>query len=245
MDDTLGRVCDFSRSFASFTTLDRGNTARIQVEARCLFVDEGRPTQEFLLVASCKAEDTYSDGALFRQPSNYDFCALFGRDDFAILRAQLLRDDRYAEVGKVTERFAEVSLDLVYFDSPEELPTNRDIVQATLANRPLVGRTALTRPDGRLGAVLEYPIKTMNANAERELYQVDTGPVAFPDLALPPEERVRGLELAYVAFNRFDRAEFILQRPTPVEKGGEVAALVNHYSDVVTVQATNTVIAGT
>ena len=33
-----------------------------------------------------------------------------------------------------------------------------------------------------MSAILEYPVKTMNIHDGRDLYQVGTGPVAFPDL---------------------------------------------------------------
>ena len=56
---------DFSRSFATFVTGGRGNNARIQVEAVC----EIAGGERYVLVASCKAEDTYAEENLFREPN--------------------------------------------------------------------------------------------------------------------------------------------------------------------------------
>jgi len=77
--------CDFSRSFITFVTR-RDNNARIQVEARCDWLDQKTGKSEnFYLVASCKGEDTYSKGCLFLIPS-YDFCMIYSSTDFMTIR---------------------------------------------------------------------------------------------------------------------------------------------------------------
>ena len=88
----------------------------------------------------------------------------------------------------------------------------------------------------------------MNTHRGRNMYQVDTGPVAFPDLTRRHERNVDGISLAFVAFNEPDHASFVLEVPTPilsentkgakVEKGTELCN-VHHYSHRLTLPAKN------
>lgn len=230
---------DFSRSFVTFVTQGRANNARIQVECRCRITTEGPEPAEFLLVASCKAEDTYAEDDLFRVP-NYDFCGIFSTGDYQIIRAHVTADQGGKETGIVAERFEDLLIHQVSTEATE-CADSHAVVAATLANHPLVGRTELRNEATERSAVLEYPIKTMNANDQRDVFQVDTGPVTFPDLAAPGARTIECLELAFIAWNRPDRAEFILQQPTPVPAAEAVR--VPHYSVVRKVPATNTILA--
>jgi len=235
-------VLDFSRSFVTFVTKGRANNARIQVECRCQVSMPGAGSTEFLLVASCKAEDTYAEEKLFRVP-NYDFCGIFSGGDYQIIRTHPTTDQGGKETGSTAERFEDLLIHCPTAASTRECRTSAEIVQATLANQPLVGVTGLRDERSGRSATIDYPIKTMNANDQRNVFQVDTGPVLFPDLGLPSARAIEWFELAYVAWNRLDRAEFIVQQPTqasPEEPGG---LLVPHYSLIRETEATNAIIA--
>ena len=67
-----------------------------------------------------------------------------------------------------------------------------------------------------------------------DIYQVDTGPVAFPDLSQRHARHVDALSLAFVVFNAPHFADFVLEAPTRV--GGEQ---VYHYSKIVSLAAVN------
>ena len=58
---------------------------------------------------------------------------------------------------------------------------------------------------------MEYPVKTMNTNRANDIYQVDTGPVAFPDLSQRHARHVDALSLAFVVFNAPHFADFVLE----------------------------------
>ncbi len=231
---------DFSRSFVTFVTKGRANNARIQVECCCRLTAPDRGPLDFLLVASCKAEDTYAEDDLFRVP-NYDFCGIFSSGDYQIIRTHETAALGGKETGIAAERFEDVLIDCVIAPA-RQCPTPHEIVAATLANQPLVARTELRSRDGARVAVLEYPVKTMNANDQRDVFQVDTGPVLFPDLEAPSARGIECFELAFIAWNRFDRAEFILQQPTPVPADATDAAMVPHYSVVRKVEAANAIL---
>jgi hypothetical protein len=228
---------DFSRSFVTFVTPGRGNNARIQVECRCTLTAPGEASRSYLVVASCKAEDTYAADDLFRVP-NYDFCGIFGPDEYAIIRVHATADEGGYEIADTTPRFDEVNVRLTAATG-QVLADPHETVVATLAGRPLVARTELSDPDSGFQAQLEYPVKTMNVNDLQWLYQVDTGPVVFPDLQGAPARPIERLTLAFVAFNRPDQAEFILQVLTPAANG----AIVRHYSEVRKAAARNAILA--
>ena len=99
-----------------------------------------------------------------------------------------------------------------------------------------MGRTVI---DGtRYLTTLEFPIKTMNASERDLIYQTDTGPVILPDFSREPDDLIVGFELAFVAFNCPDRAEFIVRVPTPVGEGIDVY----HYSKAVRFDTQNQVL---
>jgi len=86
--------------------------------------------------------------------------------------------------------------------------------------------------------VIEYPIKTINANGRDIVYQPDTGPVLFPDLLRDNNDLIEGFELAFVAFNSESWAEFIVRVPTPITE--EVS--VYHYSKKMRLDVRNEII---
>jgi hypothetical protein len=94
--------------------------------------------------------------------------------------------------------------------------------------------------------ILEYPIKTMNFMPKTNSFQVDTGPILLPDYESKADRPINRLEMAYVAYNRLDRAEFILRRPTPInDEQGKQVCQVLHYSKVREDKARNVLLAAT
>ena len=78
----------------------------------------------------------------------------------------------------------------------------------------------------------------MNASERDFVYQTDTGPVIMPDFSRDPDDLIVGLELAFIAFNSPDWAEFVVRVPTSVGEGIEV----NHYSKFVRYDTQNQVV---
>jgi hypothetical protein len=232
-------IIDFARSFVTFVTPGHTNNARIQVECACTLSAPGEPAREYLVVASCKSEEVYVREGLFKLP-NYDFSGIFERDEYAIIRAHVSTAEGGYEIGKTAERFEALRIHVARTEG-RLCTTEAEIVQATLDNVPLVARTALRDPQSGLEAVLEYPIKTMNVLETDNVYQVDTGPVVFPDLAPPGLEGIQRLTLAFIAFNCAESAEFVLQAPTAVAPEAAVQTL--HYSQARPAGCTNSVIA--
>ena len=221
------------------------NNARVALESRLRVTERAtRLVRTFVLAASCKTERVGADVDLWLQP-NADFMPIFGDDHFLTLKTfarvgiqpQLYppgsgaQSDR--QTGSIAEVFDRVYLDLVEHEG-KALPDARAIVMATLANEPLVVVSRIE--SDRYIAELEFPVKTMNANERDWVYQTDTGPVLFPDLMREPEDLLAGLEVAYVALNSADWADFVVRVPTAVADGDGLE--VYHYSKPVRIDGT-------
>src|SRR5207244_12126462 len=73
----------------------------------------------------------------------------------------------------ISDVYADFKIDVVEADG-ELLPDAQAIVNASIAGDQLLARTTLR--EGPYTAVIEYPVKTMNANERDWIYQTDTGP---------------------------------------------------------------------
>jgi hypothetical protein len=137
-------------------------------------------------------------------------------------------------MGTVAAAFDRVAINIRQAEA-ELLSTPEQIIQATLADIPLAGRIEFSTLD-RYDVVLDFPIKTMNASERDLIYQTDTGPILFPDFSAAFDDIRETFQLAYVALNCPDWAEFILQAPTPLTAD----LSVNHYSRSVRLDTKNT-----
>ncbi len=236
----MAQAVDFSRSYSTFVTPGRTNHARIQVEAVC----EVAGGERYVLAASCKSEDTYADENLFKQP-NYDFCAIFSEEQYCIVRVGLPVTACWRDSGLNADRFDEVRIDVAEVEA-DPCDGAQAVVEATLANRPLVGRTEMLDEAGETLARLEYPIKTMNVNDPEHspsgdwIYQVDTGPMIAPVATAQEGLRVEALDLAFIAWNAPDWAELVVLTPTPVNHSDDC---VGHYSRITAITSRNEVLA--
>ncbi|MEX2285930.1 MAG: hypothetical protein WD648_02500, partial [Planctomycetaceae bacterium] len=253
------RIIDFSRSFLTFRIdwqkkpSQTGthappyslNNARIVIECRCRIRDRETGTlHSFVMGASCKTERVGVEGGIWLEP-NADFVPIFSDDRFLHIKTYArcgigvelyppgtgVQSDRQS--GNIADAFDSVRIDVVETEG-ELLKSAHAIVEATLANRPLVARTEIAQ--GQYEAVLEFPVKTMNANERAGIYQTDTGPVLLPDFERVPADLINGMQLAYAAFNCPSWIELIVRAPTPVGDGFEVY----HYSRPVRFDARNT-----
>ena len=235
---------DFAHSYMTWFPNDQGNIARIQLDAACTLYDERAATSEtFYLIAPCRAERMYVDTPLFLMP-NYEFAAIWGQDAFVLIRTHWssARDNREHGFNRV--RWADVHLDVRPLAATRLLTDAAAIVEATLANRPLVARTELWDEAHSKRARLEYPVKTMNLMKDPPRFQVDTGPLILPDFASGAPHAVERFDLAHVVYNAFDKAEFILRRPTPIAEGASPTASTTDYSLVQVLPARNDLYCG-
>ena len=111
----------------------------------------------------------------------------------------------------------------------DPLPTPKDIVDATLEGRRLAVHATFEL--NGLQARLDMPVKCLNVNERDWEYQIDSGPIIVPFEPRGEAGLISTAQLAFVASNRFDYAEFLVRTPTDAGNG----VLVHHYSTVVKV----------
>ena len=226
------RPLDYGRSFVLGTGAD--NEVRVWVESRTRITDEKNgASEEYIQTGSCKSEEVFVTEGLFKEP-NYDFMAVFGPDDSIIFRRLAETHAHYRSCVPSKEFFGGQKYHLIEGGDAVGLEDGAAICAATYDCLPLVAQTEIWNDDTGLRAVIEYPVKSMNTHRERSAYQVDTGPVAFPDLSVRHDRYADGISLGFIAFNAFNFADFVLEVPTRV---GD--AEIHHFSQVFTLPTKN------
>ena len=223
---------DYGRSFV----LGNGpeNEVRFWVESRTRIVSEASgQSEDYVQVGSCKSEHTFARENLLHE-DNYDFLPIFGPEWSVVYRRHADLRDSYREIRRSQEWWNGQQYRLTVGCEVEELTSAAAVREATYDAVPIVAQTHVRNEETGLQAILEYPVKTMNTNRANDLYQVDTGPVAFPDLSQRRARHVEALSLAFVVFNAPHFADFVLEAPTRV--GDEQ---VYHYSKLVSLAAVN------
>lgn len=239
-------ACDFQSSFMTWDfpyrkdprpyarhNCPHGNMARIQLDALIdVIAKETSESERFVLIAPCRTEWVYAEDRLFQLPSR-EYRNIYSLTEQRSMGRGITYDGERSHGRPVSGDFRSLKIDVQTFRRTRVLRTPEEIVNATADNIPLVGRTEIDDPAGKHRYVLQYPIKTMNFQPKTNSFQVDTGPILVPDFKIEGDRVIDRLEMAHIAYNRLDRAEFILCRPTPIEdEAGKALCQVLHYSEV-------------
>ena len=231
---------DYGRSFLIGNAAS--NEVRFWAESRTRIIDQEKGRNEdYIQAGSCKSENTFAEKDLLHE-DNYDFLPIFGPDDGVVFRRKAYLNSNYRDERPAGDWWDGQKYHLIEAESSEELATSEAILQATYEFRPIVAQTEIWNDETGLRAIIEYPVKTMNTIRATSTYQVDTGPVAFPDLTRRYERSVESLALAFVVFNAPHFADFVIEAPTPIrEKGAEGREIgqVHHYSQLLSLEAEN------
>ena len=249
-------ACDYSRSFMTWNApynpndhrkpghMPWGNSARIQLDARCELADSKTgDREEFFLITPCRTEWMYRSDTLFQRP-NYEYCGVWSRSEFVGLGGAQHRKQGSGVPQYIKDNFTDFRLTTKTFPSTKLLEDDEEIIEATLNDVLLVGRTEIWDDAQGVSAVIEYPIKTMNIHPEWKRFQVDTGPLLFPDLSRTVERRIQCFSIAFVCYNTFDLAEFILRVPISIGDPNSEIQSALEYSDIRRLPAKNTILAG-
>ncbi len=235
---------DYGLSFICHTAAF--NAVRFWIESRTTIInDETKETWTFYQCASCKSENTFGEKDLLYK-DNYDFLPIFGgkqAEDLLIFRRPVGLQDRYRDIKKSEEVWGKPILKLRKGKPVKLLDSWEKIRDTTAAGVPIVTQTELRNDETKLRAIIECPVKTMNISLERQMYQVDTGPIAFPDLTKHYDPLIECLSLAFVVFNASHFADFVIEQPTPVMQDDQELCKVYHYSNPFSLPAANRVLA--
>ncbi len=235
------KCLDYGRSFISGTA--PFNCVRFWVESRTtIFDDEAGTAIDYYQCASCKSEHTFAEQDLF-QADNYDFLPILGDGSWLVFRRPARISPRYRTVCKTEELWGEPKMMLHGATNVTELDSFKKIRDATAAGLPIVTQTEIRDDQTGMRAVIECPTKTMNVSLDKGMYQVDTGPIAFPDLTKRFDPQIDCLSLAFIAFNAPHFADFVIEQPTPVMEVEEEKSQVYHFSSPFSLPAKNVVLA--
>lgn len=238
--DTM-RCLDYGLSFICNTA--PANSVRFWVESRTTVIDDKTgASSEYYQCGSCKSENTFAERNLLHE-DNYDFLPILGDGYWLIFRRLARLNPNYRQIRKVEEVWGVPNLELREPSVVTVLDTWEKVRDATAAGLPIVTQTEIGNADTGLRAVIECPTKTMNISLERGKYQVDTGPVAFPDLGKRYDPQINCLSLAFIVFNAAHFADFVLEQPTPVIEDGKEVCKVHHYSSPFSLPAKNVLLA--
>jgi hypothetical protein len=230
----------YGRSFS--VGLWEYNEVRFWIESRVKIIDyKNDKIVNYFQAASCKSENTFADKNLFRK-DNYDFLPVFGPEYGIIFRRHASYTTNYREVKPASEMWGGQKYYIFESENFKKLNSFNEIVEATHQPKPLVGQTEIWNDELNLRAIIEYPIKTININKNLAKYQVDTGPILFPELIKQYNRTIDSLNLAYIAFNQSSFADFVIEVPTPVEsvdRNHNINQKVYHYSKLVSKQSIN------
>jgi hypothetical protein len=245
---------DFGRSFINGSgseALGRDNPGhndpRFWVESVARLYEERDPVlATYYQCGSCKAENTFTakgPGDLF-MPNNYDFIPVFGQGDMIIFRRKAVMEDTpYKSIIQPANNhpWGRVDVHLATCAKVRRLNTFEEFVEASRAFLPIVGKTVISNKDTGQSAEIEYPVKTINIHYNPDVLQIDTGPVLYPDLSRRCDSWPQCLSLAFLAYETRTSgfADFILEKPMPVEIGGKEVCKVTHYGHCLTVPAEN------
>ena len=238
--DTI-ECLDYGRSFICNT--NPANAVRFWVESRAILYDDNADTKLVIYqCGACKSEATFAEQDLLLQ-DNYDFMPIYGGEDLLILRRHVDARDSYRQLGKTTDFWGEPNLRLNYGKQVTELTTFEQIRDVTATDTPLAAQTEISNEETGLRCVLEYPIKTMNISIDKSTWQVDTGPLAFPDLTKHFDPPVDSVRLAFAVFNAPHFCDFVIEQPTFLPGDEPEPRQVYHYSNPVSFPAKNRVLA--
>lgn len=235
-------VTDFSQSYVRWSIaadpndsrqpghMPWGNSVRIHVDALCTIANQSTGESETLyLIAPCRKEWMYRETGLIMDPGA-EYRVIFSRDrQLDVAMSVKGHGDR--PLPPTTSSFTSLAFDLKSA-AAAQLQSDADVVRASERQAPIVARTEITGQERGLSAVLEYPIRTMNYHSERQRFQVDTGPLIFPDLSLETAHPIECCRLAHTVYNTFDYAEFVCRQPAPIVSDNPNNISVFHYTEI-------------
>ncbi len=221
---------DYGRSFIQ--TRGPENAVRFVIESRLEIIDsETGEKTIFYQAASCKSEHTFAKKHLFHK-QNYNFLPVFAGENIIIFRSHVPWNENYVTVAdeKSDTRniWGKPEFLLRIANNVKRLEKTEEIIEATHKGLPITGRTEIVYDNG-INAIIEYPVKTMNTNVDKKMYQVDTGPLLFPHPGRKMSRLKDFVSIAYIAFNTDYFADFIIEKRTALADG----ICVPHFSGII------------
>lgn len=129
-------------------------------------------------------------------------------------------------IGAVVTKF---EYSMRYFAEVVEITTYDEVYDAVINYKPILGRTHyIDHRKDEIEVVSEYPVSIINVRHKHQVWQVDAGPVILPDFTIEKKLKVSVFRQAFLVYNRWDYAEYVMQLPV-IHKGADHPFV--HYTD--------------
>ena len=189
------------------------------IDSRCEIIDNKTGTSDsYYLITPCRTEWMYRDDILWKNDPNLEFVGIYSKNYFRHGHVQVqdkLRPQQDLDIAKdISSELQDFHPNLSFYNNTIELSNDSDVIQATLDLCPIIATTEIESLDGKNKVIIEYPIKTMNFVKEKNRFQVDTGPILFPDFNIDTNYDIDKLQLAFICYNNRNLAEFVCRVPT-------------------------------
>ena len=190
MDSDKHRRCqplpiDYRRSFLGWTTKPAtqdfrtpghkpfGNSVRILLEARVHVTDEEADIDEwFYLIAPCRTEWMYRSDSCIQQPGGEHRLAWSQRKDRALrFSKNRLNPKPKPELVPIRDRYTDLHFTLMPLRTPQHAKDNAELVATAQTSHQVEVQTQLINEASSRRATLEYPVKTFNFLADRNLFR--------------------------------------------------------------------------
>lgn len=205
---------DFQNSSITWLTKNEESYGRFVLESLCSIRDEPTGvTDSYGLGVEVLAGHVYGTEGLVMNPA-YLFQFAASKDKHRIFRTYLQHRPGSDSAGRNADLFKEVDLKVVK-EAAILLHDFEAIEQHFDKHSPLSARATFIR-DGATNIEIEFPVKHINLQRARRLFQVETGPVLFPT-EIPPAwnagNSMPEFNPAFIHFNKLDEIEVTLKVP--------------------------------
>lgn len=210
-------LIDFDHSYITWQ-VPGGTNGRFNLEAMCEVKDlEEGTSSHYYLGSTVMACDVFGSGELFRIPP-YSFTPIFSETQIRRVRFYEERRNEEDDVKNFHDLFEDVRFFIPKVQY-KVLNDTESVIMASKSNQRLIGTTTTTTKDSRFTIKATFPIKHVNFNRNEHDFQVETGKVLHASGKGPVD--IHRIDLAYVAFQEFERCEFLLMDPSSSAVGGK------------------------
>lgn len=205
---------DFSASHLTWLTKKERSYGRFQVEAACTIrYFNSEKAETYYLAPAVIAGNVYANNDLVKQPF-YFFQIAASKKRHVIFRTFASRSDDRNSFDNNSDLFEEVKFHITKKEAAVLKDFDDIVLHFQQHNSMSAFMSYETKQNDRIE--IEFPIKHVNIQREKRLFQVETGPILIP--SAPPSDRLseeKGgfFSTAFVNFNRLDCAEIALNTP--------------------------------
>ena len=213
-------MINFSQSYVRWKT-NTNSYGRFNLESVFMVYNkEGKAIDSLYSLYGVMACDVYGEAPLFYRPSFF-YQAIFSDNMVKVIR-NFTPYQQKDSVENISKSFSELDKFITYADESEvkEVSTKDNLKQCILENKTL--NAEITFEEGEYTYELQFPVKHINYSSSKEMFQVETGPVAMIDLELKNEDLISNSSLAYVAFNNYNEADFLFYSLETLKSGEKI-----------------------